>query len=146
MKTLLIEARTHGRVLVRETAAAPRGILIGFHGYMENAEIQMERLESIPGSENWTLVSVQALNRFYRGRSQDVVAGWMTREDREAAIEDNIDYVNRVVATTRSADTPIVFCRILARRRNGVSGSRSRQGPWGWSHFGRGRRPTGIAR
>ena len=50
MKTLLIEARTHGRVLVRETAAAPRGILIGFHGYMENAEIQMERLESIPGS------------------------------------------------------------------------------------------------
>ena len=109
MKTLLIEARTHGRVLVRETAGAPRGILIGFHGYMENAEIQMARLESIPGSENWTLLSVQALNRFYRGRSQDVVAGWMTREDREAAIEDNIDYVNRVVATTRSADIPIVF-------------------------------------
>ena len=109
MKTLLIEARTHGRVLVHETAAAPRGILIGFHGYMENAEIQMARLESIPGSENWTLVSVMALNRFYRGRSQDVVAGWMTREDREAAIADNIDYVNRVVATTRSADTPIVF-------------------------------------
>ena len=84
-------------------------MLVGFHGYMENAEIQMARLESIPGSANWTLVSVLALNRFYRGRSQDVVAGWMTREDREAAIEDNIDYVDRVVATTRSADTPIVF-------------------------------------
>lgn len=108
MKTLSVATRTHGRVLVRD-APAPRGLLVGFHGYMENAEIQMERLASIAGTESWTLVSVQGLNRFYRGRSEEVVAGWMTRQDREAAIEDNIDYVNRVVAATRGSDEPIVF-------------------------------------
>jgi predicted esterase len=108
MKTLTVEARTHGRVLMRD-APAPRGLLLGFHGYMENAEIQLTRLESIPGAANWALASVQALNRFYRGRSEEVVAGWMTRQDREAAIDDNIDYVDRVVAVTRVWNQRLVF-------------------------------------
>jgi predicted esterase len=68
-------------------------VLVGFHGYMENAAIQMKRLEEIPGSARWTLVAVQALHRFYRGRTDDVAACWMTREDREDAIADNLAYV-----------------------------------------------------
>ena len=85
---------THGRVLVREArAAAKRGLLVGFHGYMENARIQMERLEALDGASAWTLVSMQGLHRFYRGRSQEVVASWMTSEDRELAIADNLAYV-----------------------------------------------------
>jgi dienelactone hydrolase len=85
---------THGRVLVRQArAASARGVLVGFHGYMENAAIQMKRLEEIPGSAGWTLVAVQALHRFYRGRTDDVAACWMTREDREDAIADNLAYV-----------------------------------------------------
>lgn len=90
----VIPALTHGRVLVRPAqAAASRGLLVGFHGYMENAAIQMARMMEIPGADMWTLVSVQGLHRFYRGRSQDVVASWMTREDRDAAITDNVAYV-----------------------------------------------------
>ena len=81
-------------MLVRPArAAAARGLLVGFHGYMENAAIQLERLEGIPGASAWTLVSVQALHRFYRGRSEEVVASWMTREDRDVAIPDNLAYV-----------------------------------------------------
>jgi len=68
-------------------------VLVGFHGYMENAAIQMKRLEEIPGSAAWTLVAVQALHRVYRGRTDDVGACWMTREDREDAIADNLAYV-----------------------------------------------------
>ena len=76
---LLIETPTHGRVLVREAGGqAPAGLLVGFHGYAETAEIQMARLEAIPGADAWTLLSVQALHRFYRGRSEEVVASWMT--------------------------------------------------------------------
>src|SRR5215204_439337 len=90
-----IETPTHGRVLVRRARSHPAaGVLVGFHGYMENASIQMPRLIDIPGADNWTLVSVQALHRFYKGRSQEVVAGWMTREDRLDAIGDNIRYVD----------------------------------------------------
>lgn len=82
----------------RGSRQATRGVLAGFHGYMENAEIQLARLEQIPGSDDWTLVSIQALHRFYRGRSQEVVASWMTREDRETAIADNVQYVRAAIA------------------------------------------------
>lgn len=90
----------HGRVLI-EPAASPAGVLLGFHGYMESAEAQLARLQAIHGSDRCTLVSVQALHRFYRGRSQDVVASWMTRQDRELTIDDNIRYVDAVVADLR---------------------------------------------
>jgi len=84
----------HGRVLVRHArAAAARGVLVGFHGYMENAANQMKRLEDIPGAAAWTLVAIQGLHRFYRGRTDEVIASWMTREDREDAIADNLAYV-----------------------------------------------------
>ena len=108
MRTLSIPASIHGRVLVRDVGV-PRGLLVGFHGYMENAEIQMERLAGLPGSDGWTLVSVQGLHRFYKGRTQDVVAGWMTRQDREDAIRDNIAYVDNVIEATRTANEPIVY-------------------------------------
>jgi predicted esterase len=68
-------------------------MLIGFHGYAENAEAQLERLRAIPGGERWLRVSIQALHRFYQSRTNGVVASWMTRQDREAAIADNIAYV-----------------------------------------------------
>jgi predicted esterase len=94
----LIPALTHGVALVRPAhAAASRGLLVGFHGYMETALTEMNRLSTIPGSGSWTLVSVEGLHRFYRGRSQEVVASWMTREDREVAIADNLAYVAAVL-------------------------------------------------
>ena len=102
-----VPAQTHGRVLVRR-AAAPIAVVAGFHGYLENAAIQMARLESLPGADRWTLVSVQALSRVYRGRSQEVVAGWMTREDREIAIADNIAYAASAVRVARDA-RPVVY-------------------------------------
>ncbi len=99
----VIEAPTHGRVLIEGAAEhSSRLLLVGFHGYGENAERHLERLRRIPGSERWTRVSVQGLNRFYTGKFQDVVACWMTREDRELAIADNIAYINRVIALVTS--------------------------------------------
>jgi predicted esterase len=60
----------------------------------------LDVLQRIRGDRRWLLVSVQALNRFYT-RTQDVVGNWMTREDRELAIADNIAYVASVVAAVR---------------------------------------------
>lgn len=107
----LIPTLTHGRVLVRPArAAASRGLLVGFHGYMENAAVQMARMMEIPGVSMWTLVSVQGLHRFYRGRSEEVVASWMTREDRDAAIADNIGYVAAALeGVPHDPGTRIVF-------------------------------------
>jgi predicted esterase len=86
--------------------------LVGFHGYGENAEIQLERLQAISGSEKWAVVSIQALNRFYERRTDKVVACWMTRQDRELAIAANLDYVERcleAVAAECSAAPRMVF-------------------------------------
>lgn len=71
-------------------------MLVGFHGYGESADTHLARLESIPDADTWTLVSIQALHRFY-GRDRAVVASWMTSQDREAAIDDNLRYVRSVI-------------------------------------------------
>jgi predicted esterase len=108
--TLAVEARTHGRVLVRAARLPPQGggprVLVGFHGYYENAAIQMERLAALPGSDRWTLVAVQGLHRFYRARTEDVVASWMTRQDRELAIADNIAYIDAAIEAAAGGVTP----------------------------------------
>jgi predicted esterase len=130
----VIPTITHGRMLVREArAAAARGLLIGCHGYKENAAIQMARLAAIPDSSRWTLVSLQALHRFYRGRSEEVVASWMTREDRDLSIADNISYVDaaleavphdestRIVYAGFSQGVPMAF-RAALRGRRGAAG------------------------
>jgi predicted esterase len=97
-----IVATTHGRFLaLAPVNPAPAPVLIGFHGYAELAEVQLDRMRAIPGAERWLLVSVQGLNRFYQRRSNEVVAGWMTSQHREVAIADNIAYVNSVVDAVR---------------------------------------------
>lgn len=101
----------HGRFLVR-AATRPRGLLVGFHGYGENAEALLEALVEIPGVSHWSVVSVQALHPFYNRRSGEVVASWMTKLDREAAIVDNVAWVDAVVGRARELtgiETPPVF-------------------------------------
>jgi predicted esterase len=95
--TYVISARTHGRYLVEE--GPPERLLVGFHGYGENADVTLAEMLKIPGAGDWTVVAVQALHRFYRGRGSGIIAAsWMTSQDRERAIADNIDYVRSVVA------------------------------------------------
>ncbi len=89
-------------------------MLVGFHGYAESDEIQLERLHAVPGSPQWVLVAIQGLHRFYRGRGADrmVAASWMTRQDRELAIADNLAYVKAVidgVGLEHEAAGPLVF-------------------------------------
>jgi predicted esterase len=108
-----IATTTHGRYLTEAPGqGSPTGVLVGFHGYGEAAEAQLDRLRSIPGSERWLLVSIQGLHRFYNRRSQDVVASWMTAQDREHAIADNLTFVKSVVeavAAGAGSDKPLVF-------------------------------------
>jgi predicted esterase len=90
---------THGRVLTQDAADAlsPR-LLVVFHGYAQSAEIALADAAAIPGvAEHWHVVAIQALHRFY-AKDERVVASWMTRQDRDEAIADNVAYVDRVVA------------------------------------------------
>jgi len=92
-----IEARVHGRYLVAGPKGSQAPLLVSFHGYAESADLDFARLQQIPGADQWVIVAVQGLHRFYRGRSNDVVASWMTKQNRELAISDNVSYTTSVI-------------------------------------------------
>jgi predicted esterase len=95
--TKTIETGVHGRYLVRvPRTAGPWPALYSFHGYGEDAAANLAAVERIPGLDDWLLVAVQALHPFYT-KTERVVASWMTRQDRELAIADNVRYVRAVV-------------------------------------------------
>jgi predicted esterase len=110
----VVEAHVHGRYLVRVPSIPPPWpILIGFHGYGQDASEHLADLAAIPGIDAWLAVAVQALHPFYTRGDERVVASWMTRVDREHAIADNIAYVGRVLHDVRRRYVtmpPLVFC------------------------------------
>ena len=110
MKVLSVSTVVHGRVLIEGPSDSAR-VLVGFHGYGQSADAMLDELRRIPGADAWRLVSVQGLHRFYTRNDQAVVASWMTRQDREYAISDNIAYVDRAVeaALEGSHATALVY-------------------------------------
>jgi predicted esterase len=101
-----IAALVHGRYVL-EVPPVIEGapLLVGFHGYGENAERHLEELRRIPGASRFVLCAVQALHPFYN-KTGEVIGSWMTRLDREQAILDNVRYVASVVAAVKK-DLPV---------------------------------------
>lgn len=93
---------THGRYLVhRGDTSEGAPLLVGFHGYGENADRHMKKLRQIEGAGEWLLCAVGALHPFYNTKTGEVIDSWMTSRGREQAIVDNISYASRVVAEVR---------------------------------------------
>lgn len=101
-----VKTSVHGRYLVEAAAGAPPRWLVGFHGYGENADRHLDELRRIPAG-GWRLASVQALHPFYNQRTNEVIASWMTRLDRERAIADNTEYVAAVVNDIAAVHGPV---------------------------------------
>ena len=97
-----IAAITHGRYLVhRGDAGDGAPLLVGFHGYGENADRHLEKLRRIEGADGWLLCAIGALHPFYNTKTGEVIDSWMTSRGREQAIVDNVGYVARTVAEVR---------------------------------------------
>lgn len=112
MNVFHVPARVHGRVVVRDAPFDGKRsrLVLAFHGYKQRAESMIEALDGVPGLERWTLASIQALHPFY-AKNGDVVANWMTKEDREMAIRENIDYVDEAtVALQRDRRADVIVC------------------------------------
>jgi predicted esterase len=116
-----IAATVHGRYLAIPPATpGPAPVLVGFHGYAEDAETQLERLRAIPESARWLSVSIQALHPFYQRRTNRVVASWMTRQHRELAIIDNAAYVAGCIDAV-AAEWPTLPAVVFAGFSQGVA-------------------------
>jgi predicted esterase len=103
-ESFAIPARVHGHAILERGREAGPGapLLVGFHGYGENAARHLAELARIPGVERFVRCAVQALHPFYT-RRDEVVANWMTRFDRERAIADNVAYVAAAVERLKAA-------------------------------------------
>jgi predicted esterase len=103
-----IETKIHGRVLTTNLEKASRkGLLVGFHGYAQNAESMMQTFAALDNT--YAHCSIQALNRFYAPKHARVVASWMTSEDREHAIANNIAYVQNALETLDFSNEKLAF-------------------------------------
>lgn len=100
VEILQVPTLVHGRVLL-EAPAEATALVVGFHGYAQLAEDALAFLRPLATGQRWALAAPQALHPFYRPRDQAVVAGWMTRLDRELAVEDNVAYTARAIAALR---------------------------------------------
>ncbi|HHE32166.1 MAG TPA: phospholipase [Chlorobaculum parvum] len=92
-----LETSVSGRYLVE----APDGeslfpLLVGFHGYGQTAEDELELLREISRSEPFVLCSIEALHPFINPKGQPG-ASWMTRRDRKLRIAENVCYVDAVI-------------------------------------------------
>jgi pimeloyl-ACP methyl ester carboxylesterase len=105
MTLLHIETPVRGRVLLEDRGKSR--LLAGFHGYAETAEIHMAELAKIPGIREWSVAAIQALHPFYSKGGTVIGANWMTSQDRELAIADNINYVRRALAALPQASTTV---------------------------------------
>lgn len=99
--TRAVATGTHGRYHLVRPVGEPTLLLVGFHGYRENATRHLAELQRIPGARSWALLAVDALHAFYAGSTGEVLRGWMTRELREEAIADNVAYVRRILDEVR---------------------------------------------
>ena len=108
MRTLSIPTTTHGRVVVEDAEGTPAGLIVAFHGYAQSADETLWDIRQIPGTDAWTVASAQGLHRFYNRNSEKVIASWMTRQDRDDAIADNVAYIDRAIDTV-AVQGPLVF-------------------------------------
>jgi predicted esterase len=134
VRTIHPETSIHGRVLVEDAAGGSlTRLLVVFHGYAQGAEDALADARRIPGADGWTIASAQALHPFYARDQRTVIASWMTRQDRDLAIADNVAYVDRVIEQIAPAPAALVFAGFSqgaamayraavlgARRANGV--------------------------
>jgi predicted esterase len=115
-----IEATVHGRYIVQvPQKTGPWPALFSFHGYGEDAAANLGAALRIPEAADWLVVAVQALHPFYT-KNERIVASWMTRQDRELAIVDNIAYVRSVVDAV-AREFPVTSLIVFAGFSQGVA-------------------------
>jgi predicted esterase len=72
-------------------------LIIVLHGYGQLAEFFIRKFNKIP--EDYIVVAPEGMHRFYlNGTSGRVGASWMTKEDRESDIADNINWLTQLFA------------------------------------------------
>lgn len=99
MNKLLIPTQQCG-VLLHQIESSldsiPEQLILGFHGYGESAQIHMQRLLDLEPNKH-RIACPQALHAFYN-KHGEVGHSWMTSEDRDLQIENNLAYMDHCIS------------------------------------------------
>jgi predicted esterase len=98
MKKIEIETKKTGRYFqLGEFNDNTKNVIVACHGYAQLANYFLKWFET-PKIENTVIIAPEGLNRFYwEGFSGNVVASWMTKEDRSSDIEDYIFFLDNIL-------------------------------------------------
>lgn len=101
-----IQVRRTARYHVLGDPTKARAIWIVLHGYGHLARYFLTKFEGL--EEGVAIVAPEALNRFYLDEAHNRVgATWMTREDRENEITDQLGYLDALVKELRGERTEV---------------------------------------
>jgi predicted esterase len=96
-------------------------IILLLHGYGMSALSCIEQFNGL-GRDGVLLVAPEGLSRFYRkGFDGEVVASWMTREDRLNEINDQIIYLDRVLDEVVLKQAPLAHKVVVVGYSQGVA-------------------------
>lgn len=97
-----------------ELNSATTEIWFVLHGYAQTADEFLNSLEDLQ-TENNFIIAPEGLSRFYwKDFTNNPVASWMTKTDRETDIQDNLDYLNALyLSITESVDLTKVKIKFL---------------------------------
>ena len=91
--------RTATYSLLGDPGKVPTECWFVYHGYAQLAHRFLRRFEGLEEPGRW-IVAPEGLSRFYVHGSHGLVgASWMTREDRDAEIEDHLGYLDALYAS-----------------------------------------------
>jgi len=97
MQAYTFQTQISGRYLLRlPESSGPAPLLVGFHGYGQQAEDALAQLSAIPGTSEWLCCAIEALHSFYLPDGS-AGASWMTGKNREQRIAENVQYVDGVI-------------------------------------------------
>jgi predicted esterase len=101
-----IQVRRTARYHVLGDPTKARAIWIVLHGYGQLARYFLTKFEGL--EEGVAIAAPEALNRFYLDEAHNRVgATWMTREDRENEITDQLGYLDALVKELRGERTDV---------------------------------------
>ena len=100
MKKIEIETTKTARYFqMGEFTAQTENLIIACHGYGQLANYFLKWFET-PSLTNTVIIAPEGLHRFYwEGFNGNVVASWMTKEDRETDIKDYVAFLDNIVTS-----------------------------------------------
>lgn len=107
IESSFVTTRTTRLYRLGEISAKTKSIWLLFHGYGQSAKYFLQKFESIQTDET-ALIAPEGLSKFYiKGFDGRVGASWMTKEDRENEIKDQLSYVNLLISEMLPENTEL---------------------------------------